>query len=147
MISRSCLAAAAIAAVLVLTACTADEDPLPTAPEGRDRPCVPGPDCSVEATSDGTTYLLGCVAVPEALVDIELPRGSGRRPIRAIAGVSSTHGVAVMWRDPTGCGEWILALAEGLDTDAARSIRDEMARGVARFGVTTSPVPKEPGTS
>ena len=147
MTSRSCLAATAIAAVLALTACTGDGDPPPTARGGRDRPCVPGPDCSVEATSDGTTYLLGCVAVPEALVDIELPRGPGRRPIRAIAGVSSTQGVAVMWRDPTGCGEWILALAEGLDADAARSIRDEMARGAARFGVTTSPVPKGPGTS
>lgn len=144
MTSRPALASVAIVAVLAVTACTGDGDAEPSVRGGSDRRCIPGPDCTLEATSEGVTYTLGCVAVPEALVDIELPREAGRRAIRAIAGVSSTQGVAVMWRDPTGCGEWVLALAEGLSADAAGSIRDEMARGVARFGVTASPAPKEP---
>lgn len=131
----------AIAAVLAFTGCTSGEDMRPTAREGTNR-CTPGPECPVEVTtSDGTTYVLHCAAVPEALVDIELSRDPGRPAIRAIAGVSSTQGVAVLWKDPPGCGRWILGLAEGLSSQTARSIRDEMARGVERFGVTSSPAP------
>lgn len=117
-------------------------------PSASDRPpdvrdCDPGPDCEILAVSSDTTYRLECRPVPEALVDIDLPRETGR-PIRAIAGVSSTQGIAVMWREPTGCGQWVLALVEGLSTRTAGAIREEMARGVERFGVTASPVPTGP---
>ena len=144
MTSRRALTFAAIVLTVTLAACTGDGDVLPTARDSTAR-CIPGPECPGEATSDGVTYLLECEAVPEVLVDIELPREPGRRAIRAIAGVSSSQGVAAMWRDPAGCGEWILGLAEGLSPETAGSIRDEMARGVERFGVTASPTPEQPG--
>lgn len=138
------LASTALALGLLATACTGgtiSSGVDPSAPTARD--CDPGPDCEVLAVSSGTTYRLECRPVPEALIDVDLPRETGR-PIRAIAGVSSTQGIAVMWREPAGCGQWVLALANGLSGQAAGSIREEMERGVERFGVTASPVPSEP---
>lgn len=89
---------------------------------------------------EGTVYRVECAPVPRALVDVMLT-GEGGRPVRAIAGVSSSQAVAVLWRDPSGCGEFALALADGLSAPAATLIREEMARAVKRFGVTLSPTP------
>lgn len=136
------LASAVIALALLGAACTGDQTSDPPGASGQGGGCDPGADCAIDAVSDGTTYHLECRPVPESLVDVDLPRETGR-PIRAIAGVSSTQAVAVMWRDPTGCGQWVLALAEGLGADPGEAIRAEMARGIDRFGVTASPVPKE----
>lgn len=93
--------------------------------------------------SDGTPYVVECRPVAEALVDVELPREEGARAIRAIAGVASVHGVAVLWKAPGGCGLWVLALADGITPEVAAAVRDEVARGVDRFGVTASPVPQD----
>lgn len=142
MIGSHRLASAVIALGFLGAACTGD--PTSSSPDARSQGygCDPGPGCAIDAVSDGTTYRLECRPVPESLVDVDLPHDTGR-PIRAIAGVSSTQAVAVIWRDPSGCGQWVLALTEGLASEIAKAIRDEMARGIERFGVTASPVPKE----
>lgn len=130
--------------VLGATACTGGTASEPSSGES-DRPrCEPGPGCVVDITSAGVEYRLECRPVPEALIDVELPH-DGSRPVKAIAGVSSTQGVAAMWRDPEGCGLWVLALAGDLTPATADAIREEMDRGVERFGVTASPVPKDAG--
>lgn len=132
----------ALSSLLLIAACTGD-DGAPTAvdPPGR---CSPGPDCRIQVVSEDDRYVMECVPVAEALVDVELPHEPGRRALRAITGVSSTQAVAVLWREPEGCGLWTLALAEGLSDETSTSIRDEVERGVQRFGVTASPVPDEP---
>jgi len=128
--------------VLVAAACTGEEgEPSAVQPTGR---CSPGPDCRIQVVSGDARYLLECMPVAEALVDVELPHEPGRRTLRAITGVSSTQAVAVLWREPDGCGLWTLALAQGLSDETSTSIRDEIGRGVQRFGVTASPVPDEP---
>jgi len=135
-------ALAFVLALLIAAACTG-EDGEPSDDEPATR-CSPGQDCRIQVVSGDARYALECLPVAEALVDIELPHEPGRRGLRAIVGVSSTQAVAVLWRDPGGCGEWALALADGLSEATAMSIRDEVTRGVKRFGVTASPVPDEP---
>jgi hypothetical protein len=108
-------------------------------------PCSPGdPSCGeVLVRVGGVDYRVGCQPVAKALVDVVLGRSQGRT-LRAIAGVASSQAVAVLWRDPDGCGLYTLALATHLSPAAAELIRDEMIRGVERFGVTASPVPRSP---
>lgn len=130
--------------VLGAAACTGGATSEPATGASDREKCEPGPGCVVDVTSAGIDYLLECRPVAEALIDVDLPH-DGSRPVKAIAGVSSTQGVAAMWRDPEGCGLWVLALADGLAPGTADAIREEMDRGVERFGVTASPVPKDVG--
>ncbi len=92
----------------------------------------------------GRTYDVECLPVAEALVDIELPHPAGQPKLRAIAGLWDREAVAVLANDAQGCGVWALGLAEGLSDEASAAITDETAQGVEHFGVTASPVPKEP---
>ena len=92
----------------------------------------------------GRTYDVECLPVAEALVDIELPHPAGQPKLRAITGLWDRQAVAVLANDAQGCGVWVLGLAEGLSEEASAAITDEVARGVEHFGVTASPVPKEP---
>ena len=92
----------------------------------------------------GTTYDVSCSPVAEALVDVELPHPPAGPKIRAITGLWDLQAIAVLANDAEGCGVWALGLAEGLSSDAAAAIVDEVAGGVEHFGVTASPVPREP---
>jgi hypothetical protein len=89
------------------------------------------------------TFDLDCTPVAEALVDIELPH-AGEPKIRAVTGLWDHQAVAVLANNPKGCGVWALGLARGLSADASDQIRQEVADGVKTFGVTASPVPREP---
>lgn len=125
--------------LLAVPSCTGDDGtPTPTPSP----PCSPGdPACQEFVVEvEGIVYRAECAPVPRALVDVMLT-GAGGRPVRAIAGISSSQAVAVLWRDPSGCGEFALALADGLSAPAATLIREEVARAVKRFGVTLSPTP------
>ena len=93
---------------------------------------------------EGITYDVSCSPVAEALVDVELPHPPVEPKIRAITGLWDQQAVAVLANDAEGCGVWALGLAEGLSSDAAAAIVDEVAGGVEHFGVTASPVPREP---
>ena len=90
-----------------------------------------------------TTYDVSCTPVAETLIDIELPH-AGEPKIRAVAGLWDRQAVAVLANNPKGCGVWALGLARGLSAEAAAEIRQEVAEGVKNFGVTASPVPREP---
>ena len=92
----------------------------------------------------GRTYDVECLPVAEALVDIELPHPAGQPRLRAITGLWDRQAVAVLANDAQGCGVWVLGLAEGLSEEASAAIIDEVTQGVEHFGVTASPVPKEP---
>jgi hypothetical protein len=94
-------------------------------------------------TFDGLTFDVGCTPVAEALVDIELSH-AGQPKLRAIAGLWDRQAVAVLANDPKGCGVWTLAVARGLSDEARTHVEDETARGVEIFGVTASPVPRNP---
>jgi hypothetical protein len=85
---------------------------------------------------------VSCQPVAEALTDIDLPHHAGEPRIKAIAGVARVQGVAVYLEEPKGCGLWALGLAEGLSARAAGAIREEVRRGVGRFGITATPIPK-----
>jgi len=89
------------------------------------------------------TYDVSCTPVAEALIDIELPRAGGPK-IRAVAGLWDHQAVAVLANNPKGCGVWALGLAQGLSPEATAEIRSEVADGVKNFGVTASPVPRQP---
>jgi hypothetical protein len=122
--------------------------------------CTRGnPDASAPTTPDPTsssstipstvqtmdiTFDVRCTPVAEALVDIELPRPAGEPKLRAITGVWDHQAIAVLANDARGCGVWALGLANDLSPEAAAAIGDEIARGVEYFGVTASPVPREP---
>ncbi len=137
-------ATATRAAIVAVVGCTlasscttgsttpAPSSPLATSPAPRV--------ASVRTTS--TTFDVLCEPVAEALVDIELDVPSGPR-VRAITGVAVIQALGVYGRDPTGCGEWQLAIARGLSPDVMQAIVEEVRRGVERFGVTASPVPRE----
>lgn len=129
----------AIIFVLATGACTHGDTSVPTAPASSSSTSLPS---TVEAM--GITFDVRCTPVAEALVDVELPRPAGQPRLRAITGVWDHQGVAVLANDARGCGVWALGLAEGLSSEASAAIGDEVSRGVARFGVTASPVPREP---
>ena len=76
-------------------------------------------------------------------LDIELPH-AGEPKIRAVTGLWDHQAVAVLANDPKGCGVWALGLARGLSPEATAQIQQEVADGVKNFGVTASPVPREP---
>jgi hypothetical protein len=90
-----------------------------------------------------TTFDVSCTPVAEALIDIELPH-AGEPKIRAVTGLWDHQAVAVLANDPRHCGVWALGLARGLSEEATTQIRHEVADGVKNFGVTASPVPREP---
>ena len=69
---------------------------------------------------------------------------AGEPKIRAVAGLWDQQAVAVLANDPKHCGVWALGLARGLSEEASTQIRQEVADGVKDFGVTASPVPREP---
>ena len=89
------------------------------------------------------TFDVSCTPVAEALIDIELPH-AGEPKIRAVTGLWDHQAVAVLANDPKGCGLWALGLARGLSPEATAQIQQEVADGVKNFGVTASPVPREP---
>ena len=132
---------AAVIVVIAIGSCTrGDGDTnVPTTPGPSSSSSIPS---TVEAM--GITFDVRCTPVAEALVDIELPRPTGEPRLRAITGVWDHQGIAVLANDARGCGVWALGLAEGLSSEASAAIGDEVARGVERFGVTASPVPREP---
>jgi hypothetical protein len=85
----------------------------------------------------GTSYEEQCQPVAEAFVD-------ARPPVRAIAGLWSRQAVAVFAHDAKGsCGMWTLAVAPDPSASALDAIESEVRQGVANFGVTASPVPKD----
>jgi hypothetical protein len=129
----------AVIVVIATGSCTHTDTSLPTAPATSSSTSLPS---TVEAM--GITFDVRCTPVAEALVDIELPRPTGEPRLRAITGVWDHQGIAVLANDARGCGVWALGLAEGLSSEASAAIGDEVARGVERFGVTASPVPREP---
>ena len=137
---RVCLLLVVAIFAIVTASCTADA----TTTTGADP--TPSTSHALPQTVSvrGRTYDVECLPVAEALVDIELPHPVGQPKLRAITGLWDRQTVAVLANDAQGCGVWALGLAEGLSEEAAAAITDEVARGVEHFGVTASPVPKEP---
>jgi hypothetical protein len=109
-------------------------------------PPPPAPSGSLPTTVavGGVTYDISCSPVAEALVDVELPRPPGAPRVRAITGLWDHQAIAVLANDAQGCGVWALGLAEGLSPEATAAITGEVERGLQDFGVTASPVPREP---
>ena len=132
---------AAVFAVIAIGSCTRGnaDTSTPTTPASTSSSSLPS---TVQAM--GITFDVRCTPVAEALVDIELPRLAGEPKLRAITGVWDHQGIAVLANDARGCGVWALGLANDLSPEASAAIGDEVARGVERFGVTASPVPREP---
>ena len=95
-------------------------------------------------TSRGRTFDVLCSPVAEALVDVKLPHETGQPFVRAITGLWDQQAIAVLANDKHGCGVWALGVASDLSPETRDAIRTEVADGVARFGVTASPVPKDP---
>ena len=132
---------AAVFAVIAIGSCTRGnaDTSTPTTPAATSSSSLPS---TVQAM--GITFDVRCTPVAEALVDIELPRLAGEPKLRAITGVWDHQGIAVLANDARGCGVWALGLANDLSAEASAAIGDEVARGVEHFGVTASPVPREP---
>ena len=132
---------AAVFAVIAIGSCTRGnaDTSTPTTPAATSSSSLPS---TVQAM--GITFDVRCTPVAEALVDIELPRLAGEPKLRAITGVWDHQGIAVLANDARGCGVWALGLANDLSPEASAAIGDEVARGVEHFGVTASPVPREP---
>ena len=132
---------AAVFAVIAIGSCTRGnaDTSTPTTPAATSSSSLPS---TVQAL--GITFDVRCTPVAEALVDIELPRLAGEPKLRAITGVWDHQGIAVLANDARGCGVWALGLANDLSAEASAAIGDEVARGVEHFGVTASPVPREP---
>jgi hypothetical protein len=131
----------AVVVVIAIGSCTRGnaDTTSPAAPASSSSSSLPS---TVEAL--GITFDVRCTPVAEALVDIELPRPAGEPRLRAITGVWDHQGIAVLANDARGCGVWALGLANNLSPEASAAIGDEVARGVEHFGVTASPVPREP---
>ena len=131
----------AVCVVIAIGSCTRGgaDTSTPTTPASSSSSSLPS---TVEAM--GITFDVRCTPVAEALVDIELPRPAGEPKLRAITGVWDHQGIAVLANDASGCGVWALGLANDLSPEASAAIGDEVARGVEHFGVTASPVPREP---
>jgi hypothetical protein len=128
-----------VALVCVAAACTGATTTTPTTtPDG-----TPGKTLPATVTVGHATFDVFCTPVAEALIDIELPHAAEPK-IRAVTGLWDRQAIAVVANDPKGCGVWALGLARGLSEEAATEIRAEVAEGVTDFGVTASPVPREP---
>lgn len=129
-----------IAATLLIvgTSCTRSTTAPPTPPPSQ----TGSPAATVVV--EGITYDVSCSPVAEALVDVELPHPAGEPKIRAITGLWDRQAIAVLANDGQGCGVWALGLAEDLSPEVAAAIVGEVRRGVEHFGVTASPVPREP---
>jgi len=104
---------------------------------------TPGDGLPATVSVGHITYDVSCTPVAETLIDIELPHAGGPK-IRAVAGLWDHQAVAVLANNPKGCGVWALGLAQGLSPEATAEIRSEVADGVKNFGVTASPVPRQP---
>jgi len=129
-----------IGALVFLIACTGgDAATTPT----NTVDATPGHSLPATVKVGHTTYDVSCTPVAETLIDIELPH-AGEPKIRAVTGLWDHQAVAVLANDPRGCGVWALGLARGLSYGATTQIRQEVADGVQNFGVTASPVPREP---
>jgi hypothetical protein len=120
--------------------CTSDGDPTtPGATTPGATESCPDSVCGATVTlADGAAYQGECRPVAEDQLDVWLSTAEPPKA-RAIAGVASVEAVAFLHREVEGCGEWSLALADGLSASRAASIREEVDRGVERFGVTASP--------
>jgi hypothetical protein len=126
--------------VAMAAGCTGNGSPDTTTPA----PSGPsGPDMPSTVSVGHITFDVSCTPVAEALVDIELPH-AGEPKIRAVTGLWDHQAVAVLANDPKRCGVWALGLARGLSSEATAQIQQEVADGVKNFGVTASPVPREP---
>ena len=136
----SARAAAVAVALVCLAGCTGGGGG--TSPTASPDP-APGEGLPATVTVGHITYDVSCTPVAEALIDIELPH-AGEPKIRAVAGLWDHQAVAVLANNPKGCGVWALGLARGLSAEATTQIRQEVADGVKNFGVTASPVPREP---
>jgi hypothetical protein len=133
-----------LAALAALTACPASSSPSTSV--GSQVPVSVGAcktaGCDLTVHVGNLAFRVLCQPVAEALTDIDLPHHAGEPRITAIAGIARVQGVAVYLNEPDGCGLWSLALVDGLSTTTAKDIRAEVRRGVARFGVTATPIPK-----
>jgi hypothetical protein len=128
--------AAVFAAVIALGGCTGSA-PTEVSSSPRSR-AVPS-----HVAVEGRTFDVSCTPVAEALVDIKLPRAPGDPQVRAITGLWDRQAVAVLANDRPGCGVWTLAIARDVSERTVDQIRQEVAAGVERFGVTASPVPRD----
>jgi hypothetical protein len=97
-------------------------------------------------TVDGRIFDVSCTPVAEAVVDVKLRHDPGQPVTRAITGLWNHQAVAVLANDRSHCGVWALAVAQDVSAQAADQIRREVAQGVADFGVTASPVPRDAGS-
>jgi hypothetical protein len=129
-------AGAVFAAVCALGGCTRSA-PTEVSPSAQPR-TVPS-----RVAVEGRTFDVSCTPVAEALVDIKLPHAPGDPMVRAITGIWDQQAVAVLTNDRWGCGVWALAIARDVSGGTAAQIRQEVAAGVERFGVTASPVPRD----
>jgi hypothetical protein len=129
----------------VLSACP-DDGTAPTEPPGSGATVSPGTctpvGCDLTVHVGNLAFDVTCDPVAEALTDVDLPHHAGEPKIKAIAGIARVQGVAVYLDEPSGCGLWALGLAGGLPPDAEAAVRGEVRRGVERFGVTATPIPK-----
>ena len=126
--------------LVIAVGCTANGSPDATtpAPIGSSAHSLPA-----TVSVGHITFDVSCTPVAEALVDIELPH-AGEPKIRAVTGLWDHQAVAVLANNPKGCGVWALGLARGLSQEATAQIQQEVADGVKNFGVTASPVPRQP---
>ncbi len=125
---------------MIAVACTTNGSPDATTPA----PTGSSADNLPATVSVGhITFDVSCTPVAEDLVDIELPH-AGEPKIRAVTGLWDHQAVAVLANNPKGCGVWALGLARGLSQEATAQIQQEVADGVKNFGVTASPVPRQP---
>lgn len=92
----------------------------------------------------GRTYERLCEPVPETLIDVQLSKPSSWPIVHAVAGLWSHQAVAVSAKARPECGLWTLAIDPGLTPATRAAIQAEMRRGVAAFGVTAAPIPKDP---
>jgi hypothetical protein len=136
----SARSAAAVALACLVVACTGGSGV--TSPTSPPASTLSG-GLPSRVTVGPVTYDVSCTPVAETLIDVELPH-AGEPKIRAVTGLWDRQAVAVLANDPKGCGVWALGLARGLSTEAATEIRQEVADGVKNFGVTASPVPRQP---
>jgi hypothetical protein len=104
-------------------------------------PTSPEPTITVQ----GRPYNVHCQPVAEALLDVRISDPGAHPFARAITGLWFQQAVAVLAHDPKGpCGLWTLAVSPNLSPAALAAIDTEVKQGVANFGVTASPVPKDP---